>query len=140
MERRDFLKTTCSFCVLAGAALATGMLDSCSSLPIYKTAMSDNKIAVPVSLFAQTNLQIIRPKQFEYDIALLKSNDGAYTAILLRCTHADNQLGLTGTGFVCTLHGSRFDKQGAVTKGPAQRPLKKYPAEIVSDNIIIHIN
>ncbi len=139
MERRDFLKTSCSFCVLASAAVALGPLASCSRLPMYKTVIHENKITVPFSMFAETTLLIVRPSEFEYDIALQKELDGTFTALLLRCTHADNELTSTGDGFVCSLHGSRFDKAGLVIKGPAEHSLKKYVSKGVTDYIIIYL-
>ena len=139
MERKDFLKLTGSFCILASTGFVAGTLSACNQLPIYKTAINDNKITVPLLLFAQTSLQIVRSKQLDYDIALRKEQDGAYTAILLRCTHADNELVSTGKGFICNLHGSRFNADGNVTKGPASKSLKKYLTEITENNILIHI-
>jgi Rieske Fe-S protein len=140
MERREFIKKSCSVCIAISAGLLMGSsLSSCSSVSVYKTASNQNKITVPVSLFAAADLQIIRLRDSEYDIALRKEQDGNYTALLLRCTHADNQLNSTGNGFYCTLHGSRFDKEGTVTKGPAEHPLKKFTTEIINDNIIIHL-
>lgn len=140
MNRKDFLKLSCSFCVAVGAGLSMSeLLTSCAQLPVYKTEITDNQISVPLSLFADKDLQIIRPKDFDYDIGLRKEQDGSYTALLLRCTHADNQLMPTGTGYLCNLHGSEFDKEGHVTKGPAERSLKQYRTEIASGNIIIHL-
>ena len=139
MERKDFLKATCSFCALASVAWITGSLASCSNLPIYKTAIYENKVAVPLALFAQSDLQIVRPLRSDYDIALQKEKDGTYTALLLSCTHSENQLSSTGNGFVCNLHGSRFDKEGRVLKGPAEHSLKKYHTNIILDTIIIHL-
>ena len=118
MERREFLKTTCSACLLAGAGLIIGSLNSCSTAAVYQTTLVQNKIVVPVSLFAETNLQIIRVKDAPYDIALRKETNGSYTALQLRCTHADNALNSTGNGFYCPLHGSKFNSEGLVTKGP----------------------
>jgi Rieske Fe-S protein len=128
-------------CLAVGAGLvAASSLSSCATLPVYKTAMANNKVSVPVSLFAQSDFQLIQPKDFFYNIGLRKEKDGSYTALLLRCTHADNQLISTGNGFKCNLHGSTFDKEGQVTQGPAERSLKKYPIEILSDQIIIHLS
>ena len=116
-------------------------LESCgTALPAYKTAMANNKVAVPVALFANSDFQLVQPKGMYYNIGLKKEKDGTYTALLLRCTHADNQLTPAGNGFKCTLHGSAFDNEGHVTNGPAERPLKKYPTQIESEQIIIHIN
>ena len=141
MDRRKFVKQTCSLCLAAGSGMLIGSLASCgAALPTYKTAVTDNKVSVPVNLFATTDFQLVQPKSMYYNIGLKKEKDGTYTALLLRCTHADNQLIPAGNGFKCTLHGSAFDQEGHVTNGPAQRPLKKYPTEIQSDNIIIHIS
>ena len=137
MDRRNFIKNSCSLCIAISAGIAVGSLSSCTSASVFKTTISENKITVPVSAFATTSLQIISPKNYEYNIALRKEEDGSYTALLLRCTHADNQLVSTGNGFVCNLHGSKFDKEGGVTKGPAALPLKKFHTAVISDNIII---
>lgn len=139
MDRRDFVKQSCVACLLAGAGMMAGSLSSCASLPVYKTVVDANKINVPVSLFANGDFQVIRPKDFFYNIGLRKEADGSYTALLLRCTHADNQLTPTGNGYKCNLHGSAFDKEGHVTQGPAERPLKRYPTEIINNQIIIHL-
>jgi len=140
MERRDFIKQSCTVCLAVGAGMAIGSLSSCATVPVYKTVVDANKVIVPVSLFARSNFQIIEPKQLFYNIGLRKERDGTYTALLLRCTHADNQLMASGNGYKCTLHGSTFDKEGRVTQGPAERSLKKYLTEKVSDSIIIHIS
>lgn len=141
MNRRNFVKQTCSLCLLAGSGMLVGSLASCgSALPVYKTAVADNKIAVPLDLFATSDFQIIQPKSMYYNIGLKKEKDGTYTALLLRCTHADNQLIPMGNGFKCTLHGSTFDNEGHVTQGPAERSLQKYVTKVESNQIIIHIS
>ncbi len=141
MDRRKFVKQSCSLCLAAGAGMLVGQLSSCATaLPVYKTNTANNKVAVPVALFATSSFQLVQPKKLYYNIGLKKEADGTYTALLLRCTHADNQLIPAGSGFKCTLHGSTFDNEGRVTMGPAERPLIKYRTEIVSDQIIIHLS
>jgi nitrite reductase/ring-hydroxylating ferredoxin subunit len=140
MDRRNFLKQSCVACIAIGAGVTIGSLSSCATLPVYQTAVDANKIIVPVSLFAQTDFRIVQPQNFFYNIGLQKEKDGTYTALLLRCTHADNQLTPTGNGYKCNLHGSTFDKEGQVTQGPAERALKKFQTELNSGNIIIHLS
>jgi Rieske Fe-S protein len=140
MDRRDFVKQSCIACMAMGAGMVIGSLSSCATLPVYKTVVDSNKVIVPASLFAQSDFQVIQPKDMFYNIALRKEKDGTYTALLLRCTHADNQLNSTGNGFKCSLHGSMFDQEGRVTQGPAEKPLKKYSTEINANNIIIHLS
>ncbi len=139
MDRRNFVKQSCTVCLAVGAGMVVGSVSSCATLPVYKTTIANNKISVPVSLFAQSDFQIIQPKDFFYNIGLRKESDGTYIALLLRCTHADNQLIATGKGFKCNLHGSAFDPQGQVTQGPAERSLKRYQTEVMANQIIIHL-
>lgn len=120
--------------------MVIGSLASCATLPVYQTAINNKQVIVPASLFDKASLQIIQPKDLYYNIALKKENDGTYTALLLRCTHADNQLQTTGDGFKCSLHGSAFNQEGQVTMGPAEKPLHKYPTAINNGQIIIHLS
>src|ERR1700760_4614214 len=141
MDRRKFVKQSCSVCLAIGSGMLVASLESCgAALPVYKTEAANNKVAVPENLFASTDFQLIQPKSLYYNIGLKKEKDGSYTALLLRCTHADNQLTPTGNGFKCTLHGSAFDNEGHVTQGPAERALKKYPTQVESNQIIIQIS
>ncbi|GAA3972687.1 ubiquinol-cytochrome c reductase iron-sulfur subunit [Mucilaginibacter dorajii] len=140
MDRRKFIQQSCSLCVAVGAGMVIGSLDGCATLPVYKTAVANNAVSVPVAIFATTSFQLIQPKNQYYNIGLKKEADGTYTALLLKCTHADNQLTPTGNGYKCDLHGSAFSATGKVITGPAERPLKKYATEIQSDQIIIHLS
>jgi Rieske Fe-S protein len=137
MERRDFIKASCAFCAAVGVGLAGGALASCASIPVYATSVSRNKIVVPRSLFAEEAVQIIRAKELDYDIALRKEENGRYSALLLRCTHASNSLTSTDNGFICPLHGSRFDKEGGVTRGPATVALKQLAVQFSDKEITI---
>jgi Rieske Fe-S protein len=122
-----------------GSGALMGALSSCSTLPVYETTILNKQVLVPASLFAKGNLQIVQPKSYYYNIALNKEADGTYTALLLKCTHADNQLNVTGNGYRCSLHGSAFNSEGQVTNGPAERPLKKLKTELTNEHIIIYL-
>jgi Rieske Fe-S protein len=137
MERRDFIKKGCSLCALIGAGIMMETLSSCSPLPIYKTEIHNKVVTVPLSLFEKSELQLIRVNSIGYDIALRKDAGNIYTALLLQCTHADNELTSTGNGFICSVHGSRFDVNGNVTEGPAMQPLKQFRTEIKDQQILI---
>lgn len=141
MDRRKFVKQSCTMCMAISAGMVVSSLSSCATLPVYKTAVNDKKITVPENLFANADFQVIQPRGMFYNIGLRKESDGTYTALLLRCTHADNQLTVAGNnGYTCNLHGSQFDKEGHVTHGPAERDLKKYNTQIIQNQIIINIS
>lgn len=142
MERRKFIKSGCTFCLLGAAGMLLPMLESCGTVAkttVYKTQANGNKIEVPLSLFDQNKMQVVRAKGQYYDIAVQQHEDKTYTALLLRCTHMDNQLTAMGSGYHCNLHGSEFDKEGNVKKGPAEQPLKQYTVTIENEKLIINI-
>ncbi|HTQ26889.1 MAG TPA: Rieske (2Fe-2S) protein [Puia sp.] len=141
MERRTFLKTSCNFCLLGMTGGLLSQLEACS--PTFQVTRADivgGSLTIPLATFTQSGLQIIRPNGWYYNIAVHKKTDGSYESMLLQCTHQQNQLAPTGNGFTCTLHGSQFDAEGQVKKGPAERSLKKFPTSLDGDKLIIHLN
>ncbi len=140
MQRRKFIKSTCNICLLGAAGLLATQLPGCSAAsPVFKTDVADKKITVPLNLFTQSPLQIVRPKGMFYDIAVQKKEDNTYTALQLVCTHQQTQLNVTGNGYSCPLHGSLFDKDGIARKGPAERPLQHFKTSVSDSNLIIQI-
>jgi Rieske Fe-S protein len=140
MQRRKFIKSSCNVCLLAGAGYLFSELTACSpAYNVIKTEVVNNEIEIPVAGFAQSNLQFVRPKGWYYDISVMKKEDNSYQAFLLQCTHQENQLTPNGNGYTCNLHGSQFNKDGKVTKGPAERSLKQYTTSINQDKLIIHL-
>jgi len=61
-------------------------------------------------------------------VALMREGDVIY-ALGLVCTHLGCTVTVTGGGLSCPCHGSRFDRQGRVLKGPADRPLIRFTVE-----------
>lgn len=138
MERREFIRSSCNACLLAAAGYFLPTLAGCSpKYSVFKTEVVDEKLMLPLTTFGQSSMQIVRPKGWYYDIAVEKKEDGSYAALLLQCTHQENQLTPDGNGFHCTLHGSQFDKNGNVRKGPAERSLKHYDTYVDNDHLII---
>ncbi len=140
MDRKEFFKTSCHIC-LSGMAIAIPALTACSpaSYSVFKTVPVNNLIEVPLPLFEKNNLQFVRPKGWQYDIAVHRTEDGSYSALLMQCTHMDNQIKPSQGGYTCNLHGSRFASDGNVVKGPAEKRLKNYSTSINNNTLIIKI-
>lgn len=141
MNRRDFLQSSCQLCLLGLLGASTiAVLDSCAaSSTIYKTNVRNNEIEIPLNLLDGKKVQIVRAPETDFDIAVRTEADGTHKAFLLACTHHDNPLNVTGNGFICPLHGSQFDLEGNVRKGPASLPLTQYPTKVINDKLLIHI-
>ncbi|MGH2773102.1 MAG: Rieske (2Fe-2S) protein [Actinomycetota bacterium] len=69
--------------------------------------------------------------------------EGAYYAFDNICTHMQCPLHkgwLRGKTVVCPCHVSEFDvTNGAVVKGPAQKPVRSYPVRIESGSIEVQV-
>jgi cytochrome b6-f complex iron-sulfur subunit len=73
------------------------------------------------------------------NIAVGLDSNGVY-AMSAVCTHAgcllDDGAHTIAAGLDCPCHGSTFDGDGAVTKGPARDPLQHYLVTIAADGSI----
>ena len=64
-------------------------------------------------------------------LAVGRDAQGVY-AMSLICPHEGCESDVQGTGVFCACHGSQFDANGAVLRGPAQQPLDHYPVTIAA--------
>jgi Rieske Fe-S protein len=140
MERRNFIKSSCNTCLLMATGMLLPALSGCgpAAYQVFNAAPANGRIEVPADTFAKGPLVLVRPKGSYYSIALRKKEDNTYSALLLRCTHQDNQLTASSDGYSCSLHGSAFNVDGRVTKGPAERALTSYPVTFDNNIITIH--
>ncbi|MFH2037982.1 MAG: ubiquinol-cytochrome c reductase iron-sulfur subunit [Chloroflexota bacterium] len=69
--------------------------------------------------------------------AVIYNQAGNISAYSLICTHLGCRVEEKGSGFECPCHGSVFDHNGKVIKGPAQEPLPAYDVEISEDRQVI---
>jgi nitrite reductase/ring-hydroxylating ferredoxin subunit len=65
----------------------------------------------------------VRDYRREGNLFLMADAGGIY-ALTSICTHRGCSVRWRGEGFVCPCHGSAYDRQGAVTQGPARLPLR----------------
>jgi Rieske Fe-S protein len=73
------------------------------------------------------------------NVVVGRDADGVY-AMSGVCTHAGCLLGdasrTIADGLTCACHGSAFDGDGNVTRGPARAPLQHYQVTIAADGSI----
>ena len=71
--------------------------------------------------------------------AALRHNSKGFFAISLKCTHLGCTVDKPGESFECPCHGSRFDENGKLTRGPATRDLPALRVEQNDEgNIIVY--
>ena len=147
MQRRTFLKTT-------GAGIACACL-ACTDVAksVEGFMASPNP---PDSFRVEGNKLIIdlskHPKlketggwaSFEADkkkVIVLHPAEQDYKALANKCTHKGSTLNYKPKdGFIqCPLHGSRFDIEGKVLKGPAAQPLTGYKTTLDKDQLTVDL-
>jgi len=136
MDRKEFIKS--AGCLCGAGALATFLMTAESCAPktqLFKASVAAGKAIVPVSLFASGKIQVVKVQGLDDKVAIVKKADGTYNAFEMKCTHAGASLKVNGEEFACPLHGSQFDAEGAVKKGPAKTSLKSFKVVSAGDNL-----
>ncbi len=63
--------------------------------------------------------------------------DAEFYALSLVCTHLGCTVNVTPDSLVCPCHGSVFDRDGNVLKGPSSRPLERLKIKEEGDSLVI---
>jgi Rieske Fe-S protein len=140
IERRKFLTSACKACLFAGAGFLISDLTTCSpSLKIMRLPITQDSVRFPISAITTESIQLIRPEGWYYDIAVRKTGTDQFDALLLECTHQQNQLIALSNGYKCSLHGSQFNLNGQVVKGPAEGALRRFTTILDQDQLVIQL-
>ena len=124
--------------------LGSGLLGlcGCAGLPTYLATLKGGAIELSWdevgSSIEEGKAVRIRASGLAEDIALLRLEDGSLQALGTTCSHLGCQVRPRGKFLLCPCHGSTFDWQGAVVRGPAQKPLKSYQVAVFEDRITIY--
>lgn len=97
-----------------------------------KATVSEALVRVPLSSVPENGAVVFRQQR----IAVMREG-ASIAALSLVCTHLGCTVSVTPDGMVCPCHGSRFDRQGAVLTGPAQRPLPRLQTELDGDHVVV---
>ena len=74
---------------------------------------------------------------FRTERVVLMKNDAGFYALSLICTHLGCTVVVTEDALSCPCHGSRFDREGKVLTGPADRSLTRMQVEVRGDRVEI---
>lgn len=140
MDRRNFIRSGCGYCAgIAGLNILGALLEGCKPADmIYQAQITGGKILIPVEKLSGKKFLVIRVPRVEYDLLLVKEDEGSYHTLVMECTHRQQPLVVTSTGLFCDEHGSRFDFYGNVRHDPATEPLRRCKTELSGSNVVIY--
>jgi len=131
ISRRDLIKlSTNALFGLGGLLGLSGLIRYFSYLPNPETPSEFD--------LGEITAYPVGSRTIRSDIpAVIDNRAGEIVAHSLICTHLGCMVEEAGDGFACPCHGSRFDTDGAVVKGPAQKSLKRLRIQASEENKLI---
>jgi Rieske Fe-S protein len=131
-SRRDFLG-------IAAGAVAAG-LPGCASVAITRVPVANGIIRLAVRDHARLTQPggylKLQPEALATPVYVLAVEDG-FVAVSPICMHLGCTVDIEGARLVCPCHGSMYDRQGNVLRGPTERPLRRYHTTLTPEGELI---
>ena len=134
ITRRDLLK------ILSNSLLALSGLLGLRGLFRFLSYQTEEEPSTEFDLGKASDYPIgsrlVRP-----DIpAVVLHTEKGFTALSLVCTHLGCTVDENASGFSCPCHSSRFDENGHVMRGPADKALSHLSVEQTRDGgLVLHV-
>jgi Rieske Fe-S protein len=135
MRRREFVQ-------ISAGALATTALPSCAAFVATPVTPVNGEIRLVLRNFTRLDQPggylKIRPVGGETTLYVLAAGGaGRYTVLSPICTHLQCTVNVESAQLRCPCHGSTFDLEGKVLRGPAMQPLRRFPATVTKDGELV---
>ena len=135
-SRRDFLKLTTDGLLALGVALGVGSLFRFLSYEMDPAPPSEYDLGPSVNFRPETTTVLMHIPA----VLVCKGNDD-FLAFSMVCTHLGCTVEQKNDTFECPCHGSAFDGEGQLQKGPAEKSLKRLRVTKNEEgNLILHMN
>jgi Rieske Fe-S protein len=133
--RREFVERS------IGAAIAASILGGCASLVTRTVTPIDGALRLALvhypELTAEGGSLKVIPKGAPDPIYVLALGNRRFAAVSPICTHLGCTVEIEQSRLVCPCHGSNYDREGRVLRGPAEQPLTSYRVEVTSDDVLV---
>jgi len=145
MNRRDFIKNSCTACLSVTAL--TSFITGCTPTQYLSGTIGKDGVTVGKDQFkvmrnggtAYSSFIIVRNDALQYPICVYRFNEQEYTALWMKCAHQGAELQASGDVLQCPAHGSEFNNKGMVRNGPASTGLRTFPVTVNEKDIFIDL-
>ena len=132
LDRRAFVAS----CAMLSAAFLAG----CASMVTHPVPVAAGRIQLSLTQYPELSkpdgaVKLQPAGQEDPIYVLAKGSD--FVAVSPICTHRGCTVDVHGERLVCPCHGSTYDREGTVLKGPAQRALTRYAVTRSADTLTI---
>ena len=79
----------------------------------------------------------VRPVAWESPLYVLALGGGSYAAVSPICTHQGCTVDIAGARLICPCHGSTYNRDGTVVRGPAEQPLQGFPVRVLASGELL---
>ncbi|MBL7700393.1 MAG: Rieske (2Fe-2S) protein [Chitinophagaceae bacterium] len=144
MDRRKFIKTTCSACVPA-SLLSSFVLNACTPTQYITGQLDKDGLIVNKDQFkigdkgSFASFIVVRNENLLFPICIYRFNESDYSAIWLKCAHMGAEVNVVGDTLQCPAHGSEYNNRGVVTNGPAVSNLRTFPVVVRQNDLFIDL-
>ena len=134
--RRDFVRLS----ILGGASVS---VLGCASAP--KGVATPSEAGLELTLVQNPSLAEpggqVSITHDDGRILIVRGDGDAIMAVSQRCPHRGCSVAwkTEAQGFVCPCHGSAFERDGALRKGPAKEGLRSYGARLDGDRVLVEL-
>ena len=139
VTRREFLKDSALF--IGGAAVTvSGLACVASYAPVVRVTVADRTIAVETAIPELMNVGDgiqLASEELDYPILLIKIAPERFVALSTECMHLGCTVKKQPSLIRCPCHGSVYDLEGNVLKGPTQHPLMQYAVRMSGTQAIV---
>jgi Rieske Fe-S protein len=134
LDRRRFVGA-------AAGAVAAAALPGCASFVATPVTPVNGEVRLPLRNFPQLEQPggylKIRPAGAALPLYVLALESGEYAVLSPMCTHLQCTVNVEGAVLLCPCHGSTFDREGRVLRGPAIRPLRRYASRRTPEHELV---
>lgn len=140
MDRRQFVERSVG--TLLGRAWLP-LLTGCASLATHPITPVDGRLRLRLDAYPQLSAAegsvMLLPVGSDVPVYVMALGEGRFAALSPICTHRGCTVQLRAARLVCPCHGSTYERDGRVVRGPARKPLTRYPVELTGGEMIIDL-